>query len=53
MPLNKADTRAQLIDPALTPAGWNLDDDAQQRKAQRQAEHLVQTLRHQAIEREV
>lgn len=53
MPLNKADTRAQLIDPALTRAGWDLEDHAQQREAQRQAEHLFQMQLHQALEGEV
>lgn len=77
----EAQTRKTLIDPAITRAGWDLDDANQvrfeipvdevspaawqvceerlsrlraaEREAMRQAEHLFQTLLHQAVEGEV
>ena len=46
---NEARTRGELIDPTLERAGCDFGNSAQQLEARRQAEHLFQTLLHQAF----
>jgi type I site-specific restriction endonuclease len=46
---SEARTRRELIDPALERAGWDLGSSAQQREAQRQAEHVFESLLHRAF----